>query len=403
MIELILTSFPLLIRIAYLRWRGMAITLYNVHRAIFMWICLFVALIFTIEYYHPDTHKALVPFRIVPVVPERGGTVTKILVAAGDSVKEGELLFTIEDSREQAAVKLAQTQVDSVQAQLKVAKSEVAQAQAQVNTAEGALKDINITLQNQEELKAKNSPAFAEDNYERAKDRADSQQGVVDGAKAELETAQLKADQLLPAQLASAQADLEKANVELGLTQVMSPVDGTIAQVTLNVGDRASQIALSPSMVIIPDRGPDEPKQIVAGFTQVQGTVLHVGMPAEVACRSNINNAMSGTVLPVRITRIQNQIASGQIAPSGGLLQPSNMPRPGDVVAFLELAYPEQEKELVDGSACLVQAYTTKISGSLAGTFLGDVIQAWSIEKAVVMRMKVWIMLATGAGLGGEG
>ncbi|WP_121064136.1 HlyD family secretion protein [Chachezhania antarctica] len=403
MIELLLTSFPFLIRIAYLRYRGWAITLYNVHRSVFIWICLFIALIFTIEYYHPDTHKALVPFRIVPVVPERSGTVTSIAVKPGSEVKEGDLLFTIEDSREKAAVDVAQTQIANVQAQMKVAQSEVDQAKSQVTTAQSALKDINITLNNQEELKAKNSPAFAEDNYERAKDRSESQQAVVDGANAQLATAQLKATQLLPAQLASAQAELEKAKVQLALTQVHSPVDGRIAQITLNVGDRASQVALSPSMVIIPDRAADEPKEIVAGFTQVQGTVIHPGMAAEVACRSNINNSITGTVLPVRVTRVQDQISSGQIAPSGGLLQPSNMPRPGDVVAFLELVYPEQQDLLIDGSACLVQAYTTKVTGKLAGTFLGEVIQAWALEKAVVMRMKVWIMLATGAGLGGEG
>ncbi|WP_170844755.1 hypothetical protein [Aliiruegeria lutimaris] len=34
---------------------------------------------------------------------------------------------------------------------------------------------------------------------------------------------------------------------------------------------------------------------------------------------------------------------------------------------------------------------------------MGKIIEAWTIEKAVIMRMKVWVMLATEAGLDGHG
>ncbi|WP_158966551.1 HlyD family secretion protein [Chachezhania sediminis] len=403
MLELMLTSFPVIIRIIYLRFRKKPVTLYNVHRAVFVWICLFIALIFTIEYYHPDTHKGLVPYRVVPVVPERGGTVTMIAVKPNQRVNTGDLLFTVDDQREQAAVKVAKTNVDSVQAQLNVADSEVDDAKAQVASAQAAYNNANIAFTTQDRLRQQDSPAFAQNAYDRAKDDLDAQQAVLDSTKSQLETAQLKASQLLPAQLAAAQAELDKANLELSYTRVTSSVSGQIEQITLNVGDRAAEIPLKPSMLIVPDRGPDYPSEIVAGFTQVNATVIHPGMPAEVACRNNINNSMDGTVLPVRIKRIQNVISTGQVAPTGVLLQPSDRPVPGDVLAFMELVYPEQESLLMDGASCLVQAYTTRIGGSLQGTFLGNIIQAWGLEKAAVMRMKVWIMLAIGAGMGGEG
>ena len=178
---------------------------------------------------------------------------------------------------------------------------------------------------------------------------------------------------------------------------------GRIDQLTLNVGDRAAQVALNPAMVIVPDVSEEHPLEIVGGFSQVNRAVLHPGMPAEVACQTNINSGMKNSVFPARVVRIQDSIATGQVGPAGTLLQPSQRPGSGDLVVHLRLTHPEHQAMLVEGSRCLVQAYTTKISGPLEGTFMGEIIQAWSLEKALIMRMKVWGMLFVGTGLGGEG
>lgn len=401
MIELILTSFPLLIRIIYLRARRLPITVYNVHRAVFLWFLLFLALVFTIEYYHPDTRSGIVPFRIVPVVAEKSGTVTNLHVTAGQQVKTGDLLFAVDDSGEAAAVKVARARVEEARQQLAVARSQVAQAEAVVNKAQADLDEADVLLSNQQQLRDDNSPAFAPDRYLRALNDQRDRAALLSQAQAERDTATLQAEDLAPAELATAQASLEQAQVALSKTRVTAPVSGRIEQLTLNVGDRAAQIAMNPAMVIVPDRSAADPAEIVAGFTQVNRSVLHVGMPAEVACESNINNGMTDSVLPARITRIQNAIATGQLAPTGRLLQPSEQTGDGEVVVHLRLEHADQQDLLVNGSRCLVQAYTTRMSGALAGTMLGGVIQAWAIEKAIIMRMKVWVMLATGAGLGG--
>ncbi|GAB2186906.1 HlyD family secretion protein [Roseibium sp. LAB1] len=401
MIELIITCFPLLLRIAYLHYRKRPVTLYNVHRALFVWIVLFVALIFTVEYYHPDTRNALIPYRVVPVVTEQSGTVTQVAVRAGQTVKSGDLLFTVDDSSEQAAVETAQSTVEEVKSQLEVAKSEVAEAKAQLEEAQAGLDDANLTMKNQETLRNEKSPAYSEDRYLRARSNLQARTADVSVAQSNVTTAQLNASQVLPAQLTTAEATLHEAQVKLDKTRVHSSVNGRIAQLTLNVGDRAGQFVASPSMVIIPDRAADEPAEIVAGFSQTNSAILHVGMPAEVACESNINSGMVNSVLPARIVRIQDVISTGQLAPTGTLLQPSDRPKSGDLVVHVRLEYPDQQKLLVDGSKCLVQAYTTRISGSLAGTFLGGVIEAWALEKALIMRMKVWATLFVGTGLTG--
>lgn len=403
MIELLLTSFPFLARLLYLRFRKIEVTLYNVHRALFVWFLLFLALVFTIEYYHPESETGIVPFRIVPVVAERGGTVTELHVTAGQQVKQGDLLFAVSDASEAAAVDVATRQVAAAREQVAVAQAQLQETQASVDAAQSQLDEANVLLANQEKFRAENSPAFAQDRYLRALNDQRARAADLAGAHAQLETATLQAEKLAPADLATVEATLEQAQVELDKTRIRAPIDGVVEQVTLDVGDRASQVAINPAMVIVPHRDLNAPAEIVAGFTQVNRSVLRVGMPAEVACASNINNSMSNSVLPARIVRIQDSISAGQIVPTGRLIQPSDLARRGDVVAYLKLEYPEHQALLVNGSRCLVQAYTTRIEGGLAGTTMGEIIEAWALEKAVIMRIKVWVMLATGAGLGGEG
>ena len=403
MIELLITCFPLLLRMAYLRWRGRPVTLYNVHRALFVWIVLFVALIFTVEYYHPDTPNALIPYRVVPIVTERGGTVTEVPVKAGQTVKVGDLLFTVDDSSEKAAVATAQTAVGEVNSQIDVVKAQIKAAAADLARTKAVLDTANLTLSEQQDLKDKNSPAYTLNRYENAKAAQEQAAANVNAANSKMEALQVQLDQVLPAELKSAEAALDQAKVNLAKTKVYSSVSGKIEQLTLNVGARAAQFSVNPAMVIVPDRDETDPIEIVAGFSQTNSAVLHVGMPAEVACENNINSGMANTVLAARIVRIQDVIATGQLGPTGVLMQPSDRRGPGDLVVHVRLEYPEQNALLVDGARCLVQAYTTHISGSLQGTFMGGIIQAWALEKALIMRMKVWIMLFAGTGLiGGD-
>ncbi|MEM7192043.1 MAG: HlyD family secretion protein, partial [Pseudomonadota bacterium] len=203
----------------------------------------------------------------------------------------------------------------------------------------------------------------------------------------------------LPAQMESAKAQLEEAKVELGKTTVRSQVDGVIDQVTLHVGARASQIATAPARRIIPARDPVHEPRGVAGFEQVARSLRYVGMPAEVACDPNFNIAMEDAILPARIRAIQPEIAAGQLAPTGRLIEPREFSNRGEVVVQLEMVYPEQEKLLVNGSGCIVQTYYRNLGHGIGGHILGGlgIIKAWGL------RIKVWIALVTGIGLAGGG
>ncbi len=403
MIELVLTSFPFIIRVLYLRWRGLPVTLYNVHRALFLWLLLALAVFFTVFYYYPKSYTGIVAFRTIPVVAESGGTVTSIAVSSGSRVEAGDLLFTVDDTVERAAVLVAEKAVAEASKAVEAGKIEVQTVEAMLNATISLLEQIELTLADQEELRKRGSVAFQQSELERARNTREQRKAEVEAASRRLDAAKLQVSLILPARLESAEAALAQAVVALSKTKVYAIASGTIEQLTLNVGARASQIAVNPSMVIVPDRPENDPPFVSAGFAQVTRSVLYEGMAAEVACESNFNISMHNTVLPARIKRIQSVVSTGQISPSGRLLEPSERAVRGDIVAHLELVYPEHQEMLIEGSGCMVQAYTTHVTGTLEGGLIAHGIEALGVLKAVLLRVKVWIALAAGIGLGGGG
>ena len=403
MIEILVTSFPFVFRVMYLRWRGMPVTLYNVHRALFLWFVLALVVFFAVFYYYPKSYTGLVPYRTVPVVAETGGTITEVFVKGGDHVKIGDPLFSIENSSELAKVEFSQRKVEEVEAAIVAAHMDVETAEASLTAARAALEQAELTLADHKELQARGSAAYQHSQMERARSQRDTRKAEVDAAESKLATAKIQANNILPAQLETERASLKQAVVDLDKTRVHSFVDGTVEQLTLSVGARAAQAAISPAMMIVPDRTPKQKGRIIAGFSQVSRTELYEGMAAEIACESNFNIAMTNTVLPARITRIQEPIASGQMAPTNRLMEPSERVKRGQIVAHLDLVHQEHQELLVPGSGCLVQTYTTHLEGPLEGTVTAHVIEALGIIKAVGLRIRAWLGLASGIGLAGSG
>lgn len=399
MIEFTVTSFPFVLQILYLRWKGIPITLYNVHVSLFAWLALAFIVFFTVFYYYPKSYTGFVPFRTVPVVSENGGTVTSIGVDNGSRVKPGQMLFTVDNTTERAAVKTAELKLAEVVKSFSSAEARIHSAKASLDREKAVLQQSIEVFNDLEELRKRKSPAFNERRFQSALADKTAGEAKVAQGQAQLDEANLQLKQVLPAQQASANAALEQAKVELAKTTVRSQVNGVVDQLTLHVGARASQIAAKPAMLIIPDRDKAHPKRVFAGFSQVAHSVLYVGMPAEVACDTNFNVAMVDAVLPARVAAIQPEIAAGQVAPTGRLIEPSEFSKRGEVAVLLEMVYPEHQEVLVNGSGCIVQTYYRNLGHGISGHILGGlgIIKAWGL------RIKVWIALVTGVGLAGGG
>lgn len=398
MIELLLTSFPALIQYFRLKRKGEHITVWNMHLAVFAWLVLALALFMTIFYYHPKSFSGLVPFRLAPVVPQIGGPVTKILVVNGQHVSKGELLFTIEDSRQKIDVLSAKTKLGEVEAEFSVIKAKLNAVQGKVDSARASLKQTNEELARKETANSKNKNTYSLSEVSRLRNTKANKQGTLNAARSEYQAVESNFKQVLPAKQESAKAALLKAENELAKTEVRAFTNGTVNQIALNEGATATRLVLSPSLLIIPDQPADTPLKMTAGFTQTAKNVLKPGMPVEIACETNSNLLMRNVILPARISFIQNAIATGQITSGGGLIEPNSRIKRGSVLVHMELVHQEHEKHVLKGSGCIVQAYTNDLPG-----FGGHVISALGAVKAILFRIKVWVSLAVGIGLASGG
>jgi multidrug resistance efflux pump len=396
MLELLLTSFPVIIRYFQLRRRGEAMSVWNMRTAVLMWGVLAFLLFLVIFYFHPKSYSGLVPFRTISVVAQTSGPVTEVAVENGQRVAAGDLLFRIEDNSQKAALKQAEAEFAKIDAAEAKAEDSLTVAQASVAEAVASLGKLRVDLENARTLVARNVGT---------RDAVRELEASVAVAEAELSAAQAQEDlaeselaENLPAQRAAAVAALESAKAALDKTEVRAFSDGVVTQLAMSVGSPATNLILSPAMVIIPDRPDHLPVRLIAGFSQVARATIFDGMPAEIACDSNLGLSFRDAILPARLVFVQPAVAAGQIVPGGRLFEPDALAQRGSLLAYFELVHPEHEAIILDGTGCLVQTYSNNLDG-----FFGHVIAATGVIKAVGLRIKVWGALVSGVGLAGGG
>ena len=396
MFELLLTSFPVVIRYFQLKRRGETMSVWNMRGAVFLWAVLAFLLFLVIFYFHPKSYSGLLPFRTVSVVAQTSGPVTEVAVANGQRVAKGALGFRIENSAQQVALRQAEAELDKLAAAETQAKDGLKVAQASETEARASLEKLRVDLENAQTLASRN--VGTQEAVRKLEAEFTVAEAGLAAAQAQVELAQSDIAQAIPAQLKAANAAIDSARVALERTDVHSFTDGVVTQLAMSVGSPASQLILSPAMVIIPDRPEGQPLRITAGFSQVARATLYEGMPAEIACDSNVGLSFRNAVLPARVVSIQPAIAAGQVVPGGKLLEPNNGLVRGSMLVYFELEHPEHEAVMIDGSGCIVQTYTDNLSG-----FTGHVIAATGVVKAVGLRLKVWGSLISGVGLAGGG
>jgi multidrug resistance efflux pump len=234
---------------------------------------------------------------------------------------------------------------------VKLAQSELLVSEAQVREAQSAYQQAVDEFETKSELLRRNASTVAVREVEKLQNLVDSRAAAVSGAIAGKETVVVQITTLLPAQKASAEAQLHQAQVELDKTIVRAGVDGTLEQFTLRKGDVVNPL-MRPAGVLIPsDAGR---WGLVAGFNQLEAQVMKVGMVAEVTC---VSNPM--TIIPMVVTDVQDLIASGQLRAADQLIDPRQITAPGTVTVYLEPLFAGTFDNVPPGSSCIANAYTS--------------------------------------------
>ena len=241
MLELLLCSvFTILPDYLYRRYGqgkrfGKEITFYSVwfelRWGITACVILTVCLITTVFYNHPSTKNVTLFFRTIPIVPETNGRVAETFVSFSGPVAAGAPIFRLDSSKQEAAVETARHKIAQVDAEQAVARTDVLKADGQIKQATSARQQTLDELETKQELYRRNPGNVPFREIERLEVRAEGQLGDIAAATAAKQGAEERVATLIPAQKASAQAELEQAQVELNKTVIRAGVSGRVRAV----------------------------------------------------------------------------------------------------------------------------------------------------------------------------
>ncbi|QIB33833.1 HlyD family secretion protein [Ancylobacter pratisalsi] len=400
MLELLLCSlvtvFPDYLYRRYVQNKrfGREITLYSVwfelRWGITTCLMLTIGLITVIFYNHPSTNNVTAYFRAVPIAPETGGRVAEVFVSTSDHVSAGEPIFRLDSAAQQAEVETARARITEIDAAMVSAQADIAVSAGQVRQAEQALQQARDELETKLELQRRNAGVVSAREIERLQVVVDGRQGGVDAALATKQSVEARADVLLPAQKASAEAALAQAQVVLDKTTIRAGTDGRVEQFTLRPGDVVNPM-LRPAGVLIPDGAGRE--RLVAGFGQIEAQVMKVGMVAEAVCISK-----PLTVIPMVVTGVQDFIAAGQLRALDQLQDTQQVGQPGTITVFLEPLYEGGLAGVPPGSSCIANAYSSNHErlesgevGGLQAVYL-HVVDTVAVVHALLLRLQAVIL-----------
>ena len=176
-----------------------------------------------------------VEIRQVDLAFNSEGTVTALQKQEGDTVKQGEIVATLDDATYRSAAALAQARRDSAQAQLDklvhgTRKEDIDQARANAAAAQAVLADAKVTYERQTGLAATNATTRQMvDDARRGLDFATAQLAQTQAALAEAVAGPRVEDiDAARAQLHEAESELDLAQTQLARTVLKAPCDGIV-------------------------------------------------------------------------------------------------------------------------------------------------------------------------------
>lgn len=392
----LLTIFPdyLYRRFAQGKRFGKEITLFSVWFEL-RWgitgcVILTVLLITVIFYNHPSTTSVNLLFRTVPIVTETIGRVAEVHFDYTGAVTKGQPLFRLDDSKQRAAVETARRKIAEAEAAITVAQSDVLKAESQLQEARSSHQQAVDELETKQELYRRNPGNVPRREIERLEITVEGRQAGINAALASKQSVETRLSTLLPAEKASAEAELAQAQVDLDKTVIRAGVNGRLEQFVLRPGDLVNPM-MRPAGILIPEGAGQRGLQ--AGFNQIEAQIMKVGMIAEVTCVSQ-----PFTVIPMVVTHVQDFIAAGQIRAGEQLIDPNQLRPPGTLLAYLEPLFEGGIRDVTPGSSCIANAYSNNhdvIADPKTGTARKiwlHAVDALGIVHALLLRIQALML-----------
>jgi multidrug resistance efflux pump len=235
----------------------------------------------------PWTRDGRVRADVMEIAPDVPGLVTQVAVSHDQSVKAGQLLFTIDRERYDLALKQADAAIVTAQATIKVQKAAIGVAKAAIVSHRAALAEAQREAARNDGLASLVSREVTEQSHTKV---AEEQAAVSQGEAAVLqaEAAETQAESAV----AQAQTARGLAQLNLDRTEVHAPANGLLSDVNVRVGDYVSPG--KPVMAMV-----DAASLRVEGyFEETKIPRLRVGQAVEVRLMGE-ENALRGHIVSI--------------------------------------------------------------------------------------------------------
>ena len=308
-------------------------------------------LLLFMNYNHPFTKNARIYFTVTPILPGVKGRVIEVTAEPNAPLKAGDELFAIDPRPYQYLV-------DQKKASLAEARQNVKQLKAQLDQASAATKKANAQFQLAQQVYERQAQLFekkvvAQATLDTATRNLDAARQSVFGAKAEEERARLAYSSDINGEntaVARLRAELSDAEYNLDQTVTRAPDAGFVTQVALRPGLYVVPVPLRPAMVFVNTGKHD--REFAAAFQQNALQRVKAGDEAEIAF-----DAVPGRVFEGKVRLVQDAIASGQLQPSGNLVNVDTSTT-GRAVAIIDIQDDVAGYQLPPGAAAQVAIYT---------------------------------------------
>ena len=321
-------------------------------------------LILALNVVAPSSADVRVIKYVINVVPQVRGRVTEVPVEPNRPVKKGDVLFRIDPTPYELAMRsldaqLANTSASSreldeqlVGAQGKVAESRgaIQQADSKVREVQSKLDLVRLRVRQNRELVATGAgDRFA---LERAEADAKELEAQLDNARSMAVQARASETQARASEgqirqrmsgkfnneyapVAAIRAQLENAKWELDQTTVLAPANGYAINVQLRPGSFTTAFPITPAMTFVEDA-----YQVIALFQQNELQLVEPGNEAEFTL-----NAYPGRIIKAKVDSIVWAQGQGQVPSSTQLPMTGYGPMPAGRFP-VKLTVQERDKDL---------------------------------------------------------
>src|SRR6478609_2278860 len=278
----------------------------------------------------PSSHDVRVINYVVPINPPVRGLVTEVPIEPNRPIKKGDVLFKIDPTPYEIAVKTAEAQLGQLRVQLITAGASSRNLGEQLKGATGqkdALKSkLDLARRRMEQYKElAESGAGTKFDYEQAEADVQNLEGqlatlVANESQATeklgAKTAEGEQDEVanVKAQIARAEAQLADAQWQLSQTTYYAPANGTVVALTLRPGAMAVPLPMSPAMNFIEDD-----QWIIAIYAQNEVREIEPGQEAEVAFKMYPGRVVKCKVDSIMWATAQGQLPIGTMNGAGGV------------------------------------------------------------------------------------